>query len=290
MIGPVVYDPARIRLLYREDDGAKDKRSRATHKRISHSAASYRTTVLHNSPEGKLDRGFKKCVRARPLFCLLWLSSHERTCSSETKRLFALSAILFRREDTGSGEAWRRLLGDLTSDAASRAVQGLREGLTAVGEIRGEGVHVRKRIRACAVIDEFKGTPFGKRCRGWYDQNGWVVFPVLPHEHSSATSESMQTAVEEKLLEKITDNDGSVKGFEIPSKLNAAKINGKERYMMDFDKGKYFLGEEFLCVAEEAGRTIGFVLQALDYGPNDAADVEKLTMLLSAAGETVQVI
>eukprot|EP00752_Nemacystus_decipiens_P015865 g14173.t1 len=43
-------------------------------------------------------------------------------------------------------------------------------------------------------------------------------------------------------------------------------------------------------MAMDAGRTIEFVLQALSYGPNDAADSEKVTMLLSAAGETVQIL
>lgn len=53
---------------------------------------------------------------------------------------------------------------------------------------------------------------------------------------------------------------------------------------------KKSLGQKFMETAETAVQTLGFVLQALVYSIDNVVDAEKLTLLISAAGEASQVL
>lgn len=92
----------------------------------------------------------------------------------------------------------------------------------------------------------------------------------------------------EKLLEEVEEGQG----FKIPDDLSriASRINSQERYTVDMGKkGRLHLGENFERNADEIGQTMGFVLQAVDYGYREEVEIEKLTLLISAARHPVQV-
>eukprot|EP00903_Cladosiphon_okamuranus_P017791 g16376.t1 len=91
----------------------------------------------------------------------------------------------------------------------------------------------------------------------------------------------------------ITDADATEAVEQLRSKMIAAdKINGQERWMVDLEEAgaKNKLGEDFMEGVETAVETLGFVLQALAYSIDNVVDAEKLTLLLSAAGDASQVL
>lgn len=187
------------------------------------------------------------------------------------------------------GQHARDILDDVSVESASAAVQALRQGLVGLDDrYTGQGDNVRKQAEARACITKFTQTEFGRNCSDWYVSHGWTMFPLFGAEDSAERTRSMQRALEEKLLEEVEEG----RGFKIPDDLRQAahRINSQERYMVDMGmKGRLDLGKEFERNAKDMGQTTCFLLQAIDYGWREDAEMEKLTLLISAARKDVQV-
>lgn len=126
-----------------------------------------------------------------------------------------------------------------------------------------------------AAIDDVCQTPFGQQARSWLHQRGWALVPLFSREIVSEKTSAMVDVVNQCLL----------RNQDIPRNFSAPRIRSQARYMVDPKKQ----GHEFVSNSNEMGETMAFVLQALDYGCNNDVEVEKLTLLLSAAGGNVQV-
>lgn len=172
----------------------------------------------------------------------------------------------------------------ISGDAARAATQALRARILAARDLeRVEHRHEEVRL----AIDEFKQTAFGRQSYAWLHGRGWALVPFFSAESVVEKTSSMARTVEDTLHHKVSEGH-----FEIPDNFSAPRINGEERYMVDPQENKYRrkLGDDFVRRSEEAGETLAFVLQALDYGYLRGVDVEKLTLLLSAAGKQVQIL
>ncbi|CAM9183210.1 unnamed protein product [Ectocarpus sp. 12 AP-2014] len=172
---------------------------------------------------------------------------------------------------------------NITDDAAREAVQTLRSALLAAHKLEtAEDQHVAVRV----AIDAFMQTDFARQSREWLYDRGWALVPLFSRGDVGEKTSSMARTVEAKLLQKTLEGN-----YEIPDNFSAKRIKGQPRYMLD-PKGRRYrrkLGEDFVSNSGETGETAAFVLQAIDYGIHRTVDVEKLTLLLSAAGKGVQV-
>lgn len=172
----------------------------------------------------------------------------------------------------------------ISGDAARAATQTLRTRILKARALeRVEDRHEEVRL----AIEEFKQTAFGRQSDAWLHGRGWALVPVFSTEAVLEKTSSMTKTVEDNLLHKVSEGH-----FEIPKNLGAPRINGEHRYMVDPYDRRYRrkLGDDFVRSSEEVGETMAFVLQALDYGYLRGVDVEKLTLLLSAAGKQVQIL
>lgn len=93
----------------------------------------------------------------------------------------------------------------------------------------------------------------------------------------------MVNAVEQGVLH---DQGGQ---FVVPRNFSAPRIRSQDRYMIDPTNERKF-GHESVGSSKEMAETTAFVLQALDYGCHNEVEIEKLTLLLSAARGCVQVL
>lgn len=98
----------------------------------------------------------------------------------------------------------------------------------------------------------------------------------------------MSERIHEKYFTE-TSEDGRLR---VPYSKGLRKINDQERWMVNLEDASHQknLGQKFMQSAETAVQTMGFVLQALVYSIDNVVDAEKLTLLLSAAGEASQVL
>lgn len=172
----------------------------------------------------------------------------------------------------------------ISGDAARAATQTLRARILAARALeRVEDRHEEVRL----AIDEFKQTAFGRQSDAWLHGRGWALVPLFSAAAVHDETSSMTKTVEDNLLYKVSEGH-----FELPENFSAPRINGEHRYMVDPNERRYRRksGDDFVKSSEEVGETLAFVVQALDYGYQRSVDVEKLTLLLSAAGKQVQIL
>lgn len=77
-----------------------------------------------------------------------------------------------------------------------------------------------------------------------------------------------------------------------PGTKRLARIQSQKRWMIDLSNKQHQnkVGEVFMSYADEAAQTMAAVLRAVHYGYDRRVDVEKLTLLLSPAGEPNQIL
>ena len=173
----------------------------------------------------------------------------------------------------------------ITDAAATKAVQQLRSDLLTARKL---GMVEEQHDAAVIGIDTFKATPYGIYANQTLRQRGFVITPVLSEVDKDETPRFMsETVAEQFFTEKSKDGQ-----LRVPYSKGLRKINSQERWMVDLEDpvNKKRVGEDFMAKADAAVETLGFVLQALDYGVHNVVDAEKLTLLLSAAGTASQVL
>lgn len=187
------------------------------------------------------------------------------------------------------GSHARDVLGSMSEKDACAQVQKLAKGLAAIPkQFPEKGSNMKKHNAAQRLIKDFSAGGIGKNLGECHADNGFGLAPLLPHDDITRKPASMLGTLEAKLLEQVGDGGP----FQIRELPNLNPINSQRRYMVEFmDKRKpsVYLGEAFSEAAGEMAQTLAFLLQAIDYGERMAVDVEKLTLLLSAAGDQVQV-
>lgn len=172
------------------------------------------------------------------------------------------------------------------SDAdATEAVQQLRSALIAAGKL---GSVEQQHAAAIDGIDVFKGTQFGRHAYISLMQRGFAIAPIFSSADKDETTCFMSERIHEEYFTE-TSEDGRLR---VPYAKGLKKINDQERWMVNLEETsrKKSLGPKFMKGAETAVQTLGFVLQALVYSIDNVVDAEKLTLLLSAAGEASQVL
>ena len=172
------------------------------------------------------------------------------------------------------------------SDAdATEAVQQLRSALIAAGKL---GSVEQQHAAAIDGIDVFKGTQFGRHAYISLMQRGFAIAPIFSSADKDETTRFMSERIHEEYFTE-TSEDGRLR---VPYAKGLKKINDQERWMVNLEETsrKKSLGPKFMKGAETAVQTLGFVLQALVYSIDNVVDAEKLTLLLSAAGEASQVL
>lgn len=172
----------------------------------------------------------------------------------------------------------------VTEEMAVEAVQALRSSILAAAK---EVVDTRDTM-VREAIDAFKGTKFGLLAYQWVHDRGYMVIPLFPHGVGGDDKRrAMTQKIQEKFLRKKADGR-----FEVTTavKRQYNRIESQQRWMVDLNKEQQQkkVGVEFMDGAKEAAQTMGFVLQALEYGNHDVVDVEKLTLLISAAAQPCQ--
>ncbi|CAB1097485.1 unnamed protein product [Ectocarpus sp. CCAP 1310/34] len=172
----------------------------------------------------------------------------------------------------------------ITDADATEAVQQLRSALTAAGEL---GPVEKQHAAAIDGIDIFKCTQLGRYAYDSLMRRGFAIAPVFSSADRDETTRFMSERIHEEYFTE-TSEDGRLR---VPYAKGLRKINDQERWMVNLEEAshKKSLGQKFMERAEIAVQTMGFVLQAL-VSIDNVVDAEKLTLLLSAAGEANQVL
>ena len=173
----------------------------------------------------------------------------------------------------------------ITDADATEAVQQLRSALIAAGKL---GSVEQQHAAAIDGIDIFKGTQFGLHAYNSLMHRGFAIAPVFPSADKDETTRFMSERIYDEYFTETTD-DGRLR---VPYAKGLRKINDQDRWMVNLEETshKKSLGPKFMEGAETAVQNLGFVLQALVYSIDNVVDAEKLTLLLSAAGEASQVL
>lgn len=173
----------------------------------------------------------------------------------------------------------------LTTTMCVDAVQELKSGLVAADAPNPPEVQLDMARKA---IRKFQTTKFGDKSFDWILERGYAIAPLFSPGEVHEKTRTLTGAIEKAYLRENQDGELEVS----PATKRLSRIQSQKRWMIDLSDKVHVskVGDTFMSDANEAAEAMAAALRAVHYGYDRRVDVEKLTLLLSPAGEANQIL